>query len=497
MNKVILGAILISFPLSAVAGDAPKRTMKSSVRANIREAIPGSQPRQAQQIDYPMPGKLTLNAVQYCGDGDVANFANSHPNWDHQQGGTIQYVFGYWVQGDGEPMYPTPDSYFSTGMGTMAVDGPSLTTMTPATGGAAVEILATTNTTMGLMTQLSGYRMNAVSSSKDEFRVFLAGMMCKTVTSPDTVKHDPVKVSSEMSNLKDRIGSAIHSAVQSASSWADVKSAVTVAITDQADSIKGTVGSGNAIGLGTDDPAKWAQQVFELTKPSASDLDGYKGAMSGNSVLGEVKAFAAEFDSKATCAEVSKVDPAKKYPWEPYALQLTCAAYNKDEPGKLGKLVADLMSPSALPSDADFKAKKLAVAEALAAGSLMQATQIAFRDRNDPVPKQRCFQDPSTVYIEKVMASILFRATPGSPEYTMSHPEGSFAVGEYVNYYGSNEWTIFHMTSPAADSSYGRKIVRGESAATNAIFVPDKVVMKFNVRGVGCGQNVYCWNDRR
>ena len=25
---------------------------------------------------------------------------------------------------------------------------------------------------------------------------------------------------------------------------------------------------------------------------------------------------------------------------------------------------------------------------------------------------------------------------------------------------------------------------------------PDKVVIKFNVRGIGCSTNVYCWNDR-
>ncbi|MGZ3660752.1 MAG: hypothetical protein ACXVCK_11690, partial [Bdellovibrionota bacterium] len=57
--------------------------------------------------------------------------------------------------------------------------------------------------------------------------------------------------------------------------------------------------------------------------------------------------------------------------------------------------------------------------------------------------------------------------------------------------------TVFNMTSPAADDSYAAQLIRGASASTApAVNLPASIVMGFNVRGVGCGPNVYCWNDR-
>jgi hypothetical protein len=514
--KRIFYAILMGFPLLAV-GDPPTSTksttdtstapaprvptVRSSVSATVREALPGAQPRQGLPADFPLPGKLTVSATQFCGDGDVANFANTHPGWDHQEGGNVNVVFGYWVVGDGDVYYPVPDDYFAIGSTSIAIGGAATTKMTPATGGTQVETLAAINTMMGMMSQLPGYALSASPTPKDQFRVFLAAMMCKSVTTPDVPKHDPIKVTVEFGDLKDQLQAAFHNAIGSASSWSNVKDAVTVKISDNGDTIRAKVGSGHSVKLDGSDPSDWAQKAFELPKPSGTDLATYVNALKNVSFLGDVKSFAAEFEAKATCAEISRIDNAKRYPWEPYPLQLTCAAYNygflSGQAGSLRARLEALTNPATLPSDAEFKRLKFALAEALAAGSLMQTAQIAFRDRADPLPKQRCFTDPTSNYIDKVMASVVFRATPGSPEYVMSHPEGAFAVAEYVNYYGNNDYTVFHMTSPPADHDYGRLITRGASPATNAIYVPDKVVMRLNVRGVGCGTNVYCWNDRR
>jgi len=504
MKNITIFSILA---LSAATAYAKSPVLESSVRSTVHDALPGTPPRQAQTINYPVPGTAILNAAQYCGDGDVSNFAASHPNWDHQEGGNVNFVVSYWFQGSGDADYPVAGlpGYYSAGSGTMAVGGPSVTKMTPSVTSASpgpVSILGNLNSTVGRITNLAAkaYQMPSASPAQEQFNLFAGVMMCKTVINPAPVAHDPNKVSMTMADLKISLLSKATSALSSAKDWNALSNQLNVKFTNAQDSINAQIGSSGSASLGSDTFSSLAQAIYSFPNPtidpkSTDPLGDFTKAINKAPFKSQLNSLAADLAGKATCVEVNGVDPTKKFSWEPFPMQLTCGALNAN--AGLQAAANAFFSPTAVPaSDSLFTQSKQAILVPIIAGAVMQNAQLDYNSQADALPKQTCIQ--GSPYIEKVMGSAVFPAKPAAAQIIMTHPEPYFAIGGYTAYYGSDHYTVFNMTSPVADDSFAAQIIRGASSTTApAVNLPASIVMTFNVRGVGCGTNVYCWNDRR
>ncbi|MGZ3651112.1 MAG: hypothetical protein ACXVB9_19655 [Bdellovibrionota bacterium] len=503
MKNITIFCILA---LSTATAFAKPRSLESSVRSTVHDALPGTPPRQAQTINYPVPGTAILSATQYCGDGDVSNFAAAHPNWDHQEGGNIHFVVAYWLQGSGDADYPSPglNGYYSAGNGTMTIGGASVTKMTPSVTASSpgdVSILGNLNSTVGRLTNLApkAYQMPSASPAQEQFNLFTGIMMCKNVINPAQVAHDPNKVSMTMADLKVTLLSKVTTELASASDWNSLSGALKVKFTSAQDSINAQIGHSGSASLGSDTLSSLAQAIYSFPNPkidpkSTDPLGDFTTALNQAPFKAQLNALAADLAGKATCVEVNGVDPTKKFAWEPFPMQLTCGALNAN--AGLQAAANAFFSPTAVPaSDSLFAQSKQAILVPIIAGALMQIAQLDYNSSGDPLPKQTCIQ--GSPYIEKVMGSAVFPARPAPAQIIMTHPEPNFAISGFTSYYGNDHHTVFNMTSPAADDSYAAQLIRGASASTApAVNLPASIVMGFNVRGVGCGTNVYCWNDR-
>lgn len=474
-------------------------TVRSTVRAEVKEAIPGSMALPSSRIDYPEPGKINLRSVQYCGDGDVAKYAQLHKDWNWANKGPLPFTLGYWVA-PADNSLPTDSNYFSLGTGTLEIGASYISKFTQFDGKPDVEMLPAAVQAVKRIAALRSYRMQASAQATDNFRLFTGVMMCKEIKNPATVSTDPAKVSAEMGNLIDKIESRAPAALAGASSWGNLNSDFKIKISKSGDTIVTEVGSGGSVGL-DGELANLGKSLFEFAKPTvdstktpAEQLVQYRNAMSAASFNNNLSQLVSDLASKPSCNQVWGVNPKEKWAWEPFALQLTCAALNKGEPGNLAQRVKELLSPESVPSDSDFKAKKEAVLAQLLAGALVQESQASWEGQHGPLPKQRCFSSTGGIdYIDQIMQSAVININnTGEVEYTSIHPEGFFAIGGDKPYRESDLYTIFGMTK--ANDSFGLNIQRGTANTIASTYMPSSSRLNFKVRGIGCSINIYCMN---
>jgi hypothetical protein len=344
------------------------------------------------------------------------------------------------------------------------------------------------NQTVRGLAETTGYRMPATARDAS-FDAHFAVMMCKPILAPTSMSGKvptPIEVQRSFAST---IPGAISTALSNRGPLDNIGS-ISLAIGDDHVAIK--IGKNESISVRDDFFFRLALDVATMEQPSATALDAYQTAISGL-VRPALLNLYRQFTTAKACTprEVQGIASAGPYWWEPYPLQLTCGALGVGSGVPFADLVQALVAPTALPSKEDFEAARGALADALVRAAIMQRAQEELHARYARIrPTERCFA-PGSDYIDKVMGSMMIDvgSTQQTTSVKMKHPEPNFAIGGDAPYRGSsgNAHTIFDM----GGSERPLTIERG-ARVTPPDLQTKSFMLRFNVRGIGCGTNFYC-----
>jgi hypothetical protein len=512
-NLAILSCLIGSVGLPAFA----EPLVNSSVRAEVKDAIPGSTPKATKSIYYPEPAKINISAVQYCGDGDVAHYSQGRPQWVHKEASEMPFVLGYWVVPEGQSM-PTADNFVALGTGNVPVGGSYISKFVPANkryddASKKKEMYAWAMASIKGLAALPSYSMKAGGGSSENYRMFLGAMMCfepggdiTKVPVKNQGTYDLMPAMTSASFAKD-VYNSIQAQADSIGnkSWSGIESHMQLSLgvkrddSESSGGVKADMGSGPIDVRG--DLARLAERVRQFDFPSlpaADPLTALKKALDDASFADDLRQLGSALDSADKCSDVRHgVSDREKYAWEPYPMQLTCKALNDGEKGKFSATVRAFLQPDSA-SENDFKEKRKAVVRLLVMGAQMQNAQAYVQNKindgdNDwEMPKQRCFNG-ATPMIDYTMQSIVIQIpTVESAEYTPIHPEPDFAIGGSAPY-SNDSHTVFGMTGTNPDTA-ALKLERG-APKVEPTYMPATMRLNMKVRGIGCASNVYCQNE--
>ena len=345
MNKLaLLGLVGVLGSTQNVSASEGPPKVTSSVRAEVKDSIPGAMAKQTTGtlVEYPEPGKLNMKIIQFCGDGDVAHYAGSHPSWRHQNGGSVPFVVGYHVVKAGEAAIPkfdpanrANDNYFALGTGKMVTDGSYISKFIPATTNPSStnpndmkDMLATAKDAVGRLAGSQGWRMGAVAGDHDKYRLFLTVMACPAVRDDDRADLDPSRVVANLRGAASNLKNRAEQAVNDNSGWGGVKDDMELRFSKEANgAVTVQIGSGSVDLTGS--LADLAKRVFDFDRPGTSDLTAYRNAIRNASFRDDLENLVNAVESSANCHEVGHgVSGKAKFSWEPYPYQFTCGALN-------------------------------------------------------------------------------------------------------------------------------------------------------------------------
>ncbi|RYZ95045.1 MAG: hypothetical protein EOP11_25540, partial [Proteobacteria bacterium] len=341
MVSLVLGSLSgVSMASDPVAPPAAEGSVSSSVRAEIKDAIPGAVPKATKSIYYPEPGKINISAVQYCGDGDVATFAQQHPNWQHQESSSMPVVLGYWVVPEGESALPTAANYFALGTTNVPVGGSYISTFNPANSDPTdaskkMEMYKSAMDSIKAVAATKSYAMGTGAGSGDKFKMFLGAMMCKTIK--DQGKYDvmPAVASGTMANDVYNILETAATSAAGKSSWSSIKGDMRAKLSVRAGG--GFSAEADTGPVDLDGPiADLAERVHDFDLPSVDtslpiddQLKNFQKAFADASFADKLRRLGDGLDSSEKCSSVGNgVSAKEKFSWELYPLQLTCKALN-------------------------------------------------------------------------------------------------------------------------------------------------------------------------
>lgn len=517
MNKLTLLSCLFGIVGTGTAlADGPRTGLvNSSVRAEIKDAIPGATPRSTKSIYYPEPAKINISAVQYCGDGDVAHYAQGRPQWVHKEAKEMPFVLGYWVVPEGQSM-PTADNFVALGTGNVPVGGSYVSDFVPANKPAddaskKKEMYSWAMQTIKGVAGMPSFAMRASAGSSDKYRMFLGAMMC--FEPGGDIKKVPVKNQGVYDLMpaatSTSFGRAVYDSIQTQAdslgtkSWPQIESYMMLNLkVKRDDSVTGgglEVEMGNGPVTLRGDLARLGERVrgFDFPSlPTDEPLKALKKSLNDSSAANDLRELANALDNSDRCSDVRHgVSDREKYGWEPYPMQLTCKALNDGARGNFSRAVNEYLEPTSV-SQSDFEAKRKAVVKLLVMGAQIQNAQDYVQDKLSEsgwqLPKQRCFNGVAPM-IDYTMQSIVIQIPAvDSAVYSPIHPEPDFAIGGY-RAYSSDAHAVFGMTGADANN-VSLPLERG-TPRSDATYMPATMRLDMKVRGIGCATNVYCQNE--
>lgn len=468
----------------------------SSVRAEVKDSLNAGPVKATKRIDYPEPGMLNVGAQVFCGDGDVAHYASAHPNWKNTNANQVPFTLGYWIAPESDPI-PKEKNYMSMGTGMVSTQGGYVKTFTPYYGNASKEMLAFAKGEMSTLVDARPYRMSASVADADKYRLYVGVMTCTEVVNPDSRPLAAATVLRAMSDLRMELNNSssnfMAASQPSSTDWDKFRDKLGVKLSTSDHKLNYSLGNGEKL---SGDLAELAKKVFDLSYPADGNIEA---ALNGVSFKGQLSSLANAVDSKTKCGEVGNgISSTEQYKWELFPMQLTCSALNAGSPGTFSAAVSAYLGQTT-GSESQFKAKRATVVALLAAASQMQSLSAYWEDKMDPYPAQRCFLNaPGKMIDYTINSAVLQLKNPAVPDvsYGSSHPEPSYAIGQFAMYDGHDEMTIFGQTG--ADPSYGWNFTRGSAMSTvGGDFLPKSVRVNLNIRGIGCSNGpMYCYNDR-
>lgn len=501
MRKYLASITLISLigvNLSALAQSSAASRIKAEVGGTIRNQLPRPKSRVLKPQNYPKKGSIKLTTEQYCGDGDVAHYAQTHPSWSQVTTGNVQMVLGYWVGGGNETSsLPTADNWIPLGKTSLDSNYANTERMTVISkANDQLSIMALTSRSVNSLIHSAGYRMPA-SPGEEKYHVYYGVMMCKEILAPNNFGSRQPTVNEVQKALVQDIPGDISDALVNQK---DLDKIETFSIYSTNDTVRVRLGKSESHSLKTDFFFKLAEKVALIDQPSSNALDKYLEDM-GNLAPSELNTLYQQFPVATRCISsqiTGVVSPHanRKFWWEAYPMQLTCKSIGGSSGTEFKQAVTRLFAPTEVPKQNDFLDARDQVVAILYRTAVIQQVQEKMQTELVNLrPKDRCF-DPSMDYVDKVMGSLLINVggAQQSNTLTMVHPEPYFAIGGDAPYRDSNgnHYTIFNASSGVLPLTLER------GGATPALDLNSKsFLLNFKVRGVGCAQNPYCLLEQR
>ena len=560
MKMRVLKLMAVAVGLGAPMGAGAEPKVTSSVRAEVKDNIPGAIAKPPAPIEYPEPtGNLSVKIIQFCGDGDVAHYAENRRSWRHQVKGQVGLVLGYYMAPASGPQVPTPANHFALGTITLDLNGDQFRgvgrdiwidengvklrevvngdfhgsfAQGPVQGAYVNKflpadkdprssnindyknMLVTAKETAQLLVGNTGFRMGSVASSDDSYNLYFTLMACPAVKEAEKSNLHPARISKTLQEKVSQFVAAAQTQVERNSSWDDFESDTRVNVDRLATGdIRADLGrSGTRLDPDSDDHPldKLARRVFNVSQPDSSlSLAQYRDAIASrsSSFKDNLEGLADALATRSACAQVQRgVSTRDRYSWEAYALQHTCGALNAGNRAGLQSLVRAFFNPDNT-SSGEWKTNRKKLIAALVAGAQLQRVQEVVEKRiheNDwKLPKQRCFD--VSPYVDYTYQSLAIKmeysaSDPLPMEYEAIHPEPGFAIGQDKPYFdgggAGDTYTVFKMFPGVDPASYRWPIERGTPVSVDTdSIMPKGVRAHFHLRGVGCPTNVYCRNE--
>jgi hypothetical protein len=465
MTKTLLFSCFLSAAGISLAGAAD---VSSSVRAEIKDAIPGATQKATKPIYYPEPGKINISATQWCGDSDVEHYAQGNPAWRNMLASKMPFVLGYWVtpEEDSLKYVPTPTNFVALGSGIVPVGGQYISEFVPANQ----EPKASNQNQQMYPYALRAIRNIASAKSfsmkgdgSGKYRLYLGVMMCHDGGAIDDI---PVKDQGRYRIAPAEMSSALAGSVYEgilkkadaykSKSWGKMEDGMAFSLTlktanDQSSGGVGFEAGGDKVRL-NGYLAGLAERVndFDVGDFIGKPVKDIQEALEKKSFAKPLGQLAASLDSSANCVEVNKqVDEMydhgankpkvpwirAKYGWEPYPLQLTCRALNDGTRGTFSKAVAAFLEPKSSDKKAleDKRAEVLRLllqgAQVFNAEAYVQKRIDDTDDKDWKLPKQRCFNDEAPMINYMMQSVVISVPRIQAATYSTSHPEPDFAIG--------------------------------------------------------------------
>lgn len=458
----------------------------SEVSGVIPNNLPMPMPTDYKMIEYNKPGELKVSTVQFCGDGDVAHYAKSHPNVSFVTKDTVKFVMGYWssaqpVKSKNSKFLITNSNWNTLGYYEgMKSDQDSTTEFIDIDSGEKMSSMLLASKAMKRFERHKGYAM-APKKNSPQYATYLGVLMCK-----EFEKKNPTGIKSEQLLQLFGGGQAIGSIQQSIKKDVidgNMSNAALFSIQISNDTVSLSP-SGTTQTVAKHPFYALAKKIRVLKAPNTNDLANYRASLDYQTKNQSV-ALANSLNSASDCRDLSGAQKAK-YWWEHVPQGATCAALGTRYIEAVNELFALGASAEAI-DPAQFDILKVELATRLITAAIIDQAQPTIHKQTVSNRAMMSCHPASGRYVDKIMGSIVLDLSAKNEKFTMVHPEGNFAIGGDKPY-SDDHYTIFSMAKQK-----GSAILQSSGHQPDYKKIMSKAIdLKFNVRGVGCGKNVYC-----
>lgn len=543
-SSVVASGILLTLS-SAWALNFKTSIQQINLPATSVKKVPKSDPPAA-------PGVLKLAGKMVCGDGDVSNYSAEHPQVDFVRGpagsatvhaqdmdpssnwmqfevsGTthVPTIIGYWITEEGATE-PLPNNYnwhpvakvdlpASTG-GDVQIGGAFPINQAMSGGVNSLELLRNeidAIRTIGVNSygHTKSYRIHAgIFSCLDPVDANPPGIVAGSGTDylptdaeigASLVKTDSSSVLQDFDALSVSDNAQLVTFVneyqkvdlhkEKTSSFAQTGSNSGRPVTYKLSKTGDTSLSAKVISVAT--------SIANLSYPTiaaddAAPLTTYKNAIKPLLEAIVPSSALASGDRLNGCTsflDLQTSSTSPRYRWEAFAMNLSCRALlGWNGQNDLKNAYDSIVSPSALPSAADFQNLKKALLRTVYFAGAVEATQKHIQTASSfTTPRPSCFPSSGS-YVNKLIASYPMRFNYASSEYKLDntprhqHPEPLYALSNFQYYHASNIKAVFCQTYGNSQTctndgwnSYGILLPVGNP---NSILNNHKIANLFNV----------------
>jgi hypothetical protein len=475
--------------LIVATGSGP---MIAVAAGTVRDNLPKPPIEATAKIIYPKPGEIKITGSRICGDGDVEDFAHSHPGFEILSSSVpkVGVVAGMWVN-NGSIM-----QFFPVAKGSINVKNDSTTTLVSLASGKDEPIGASFANGVKNISALKGYVLDGATPLTAS--VSVAAQICKVEhlgLDKDGVQKDKASAPPKLSiavQFSTVVRSAISTAVTTAVAAERPSDAAKFDIALSPIALKFVPG-GKLDALG--DPLfQLGQRVLALRYPCSTapcpDLATYVAGVNALPEVTDIKSiYAVLHGGGKTCAQVPNVKQpvGNMFWWEPIPLQLTCDTLAGA--GTFKTLAVALVKPASAPSEADFRALRNGMATLLLKAGMIQHAQNSFAAANVALANRDSCVPPTGPYIDRIMGSLTAGASlkTGFVQKFTTHAEGDFAIDSYKRYYGANgDYNAVFGMGGEVEPLFN--VIQGKGPDFNSFSTIQggSVLFNFLIRALGC-----------
>lgn len=446
MKKLLIASLaLSSLSASAMSFKAQMQPLKLPLM------ISTSQP---PKVKFTPPGEMSIGLQRMCGDGDVADFSNDHPDFDFVPQSTTQLdvIIGYWVVEEGADFVPNSNNFYPVGYrkspiaessSSVVYNGnfiPMNKSFSPGPNG--VNIIATD------IINLRNIAQRSMGSAKN-YRIFAGASTCLNPTDSAalatpgtpgfTFTPSPVEIGHVLSHEDSSSSTApglVYEAEKAVSSLDTSTSSKVDKFAKDNDHVSYQIGMkgstpdtiykgggtgydattqkpfefnvGKSGGADIEAKASGAWSAFKdianldypdlsALPPTATDADKlaeYKNKLNAASISSKLSASTSNELSYCASFNLNTNSNAPQYKWEAFPMNLSCKFLFKGS--ALVTAFSALYNPSSLPSQSVFEDLKRNLAARFYVAAVFEAVQKTMHaDSGIKIERASCYNKPS------------------------------------------------------------------------------------------------------